>query len=313
MSALDSELASAVSGGDSAKFRTLSPVNYRSGPAMLNPTNQRDTLLQSGIQSTNTAPVNPILSATALGNKHSYLPPSVTVQSYMQSPTTYGPLSPPLPPVPGNQSYGSFAGRASLLSQSHHVQEDSISSVSSFDMIVPPTPAYPAYPTSPLSAPTPRWQGPIANLQSGAVGPSVEIKRERGGNVGIPPTPGPTLGAAGGFAQMQGDIILGPDDIPSGDGDSETIVVSVGLLPVRRSPSKNGNGTRSVGKIYPLDQFTVDIFVFNQSSWTRRFEVSYPDRRKRRRGQLAAGVPVVRKSGDDDVGIVPLENRVRIG
>ncbi|KAK7692136.1 hypothetical protein QCA50_003755 [Cerrena zonata] len=318
MSALDSDIVSALSGGDSAKLRNFSPVNYRSGPAMLNPTNQRDPLLQSGIQSNNTAPVNPILSATAVGNKHSYLPPSVTVQSYMQSPTTYGPLSPPLPPVPGNQSYGSFSARASILGQSHtysHTQEDSISSVTSFDMAVPPTPAYPAYPTSSPSAPTPRWQGPIANLQSGAVGPSVEIKRERGGNVGIPPTPGPTVGAMSSFAQMQGDIIVdGPEDMGSGyKGEGESIVVSVGLLPVRRSPSSNGGVMRGVGKIYPLDQFTVDIFVFNQSSWTRRFEVSYPDRRKQRKGQIAAGIPVIKKGGDDDVGIVPLENRVRIG
>lgn len=318
MSALDSDIATAFSGGDSAKFRNLSPVNYRSGPAMLNPTNQRDPLLQSGIQSTNAAPMNPILSATAVGNKHSYMPPSVTVQSYMQSPTTYGPLSPPLPPVPGNQSYSSFGAGASFLGRGQgHGQEDSMSSVTSFDMIVPPTPAYPAYPSSSSPVPTPRWQSPIANLQSGAVGPSVEIRRERGGNVGIPQTPGPTLGASGGFAQMQTDVMYsGQDDIGSGQykgGEGETIVVSVGLLPVRKVASKNGDVTRGVGKIYPLDQFTVDIFVFNQSSWTRRFEVSYPDGRKRRKGQVASGAPIIKKGGADEVGIVPLENRVRVG
>ena len=72
-----------------------------------------------------------------------------------------------------------------------------------------------------------------------------------------------------------------------------------------------------VGRIYPLDQFTLDIFVFNQSSWTRRFEVSYPDRRKRRREQanLNAALGIVGSGvGDEEgVGVVPLENRVRIG
>ncbi len=63
--------------------------------------------------------------------------------------------------------------------------------------------------------------------------------------------------------------------------DGDKIVVSVGILPL----SRHKNQPYGVGKIYPLDQFTLDIFVFNQSSWTRRFEVSYPDRRKLRKEQ----------------------------
>ncbi|CAL1706026.1 unnamed protein product [Somion occarium] len=317
LSAMDADMVSASvasSGGDSAKFRgQISPVNYRSGPAMLNPANQRDTLLQSGTQATTTAPINPILSATAASNRNSYLPPSVTVQSYMQSPTTYGPLSPPLPPVPGAQSYGSFGSRRAAGLGLGHGQEDSVSSAISLDMmVVPPTPAYPAYPTSQPLPPTPRWQGPITNLQSGAVGPSVEIKRERGGNVGIPPTPGPMVGAGGGFAQMQMQIEA--ESGGRGQGEGDTIVVSVGLLPMRRFSKADGTGAmRKIGKIYPLDQFTLDIFVFNQSSRTRRFEVSYPDRRKRRKEQVVGIGHPAKKGEGDAVGIVPLENRVRIG
>ncbi len=55
-----------------------------------------------------------------------------------------------------------------------------------------------------------------------------------------------------------------------------------------------------------MGNFTLDIFVYNRSRWTRRFEVSCPDRRHRRRkGEegKAASTP----------GVLPLENRVRIG
>jgi len=59
--------------------------------------------------------------------------------------------------------------------------------------------------------------------------------------------------------------------------------------------------------IYPNDKFTLDIFVFNQSSWMRRFELSYPDGRAWRK-KLGAAAP-----GGKDTGIMPLENRIRVG
>ncbi|KAF5350613.1 hypothetical protein D9756_008630 [Leucocoprinus leucothites] len=75
-----------------------------------------------------------------------------------------------------------------------------------------------------------------------------------------------------------------------------------------------------VGKIYPLDLFTLDIFVFNKSERTRRFEISYVERRRRRKG----GAGVADESGGVDgsagtarkmgyPGIMPMEGRVRIG
>jgi len=288
---------------------------------MFNPANQRDTQLQSGLIQNNTpsTPPNPILSANS---RTSYLPPSLAMNhGYPKSPTTYGPLSPPLPPVPGNARFSSFGFGH------HHQQEDSFGGEISVDTAVPvpPTPAYPAYPSSPGLPYTPHWQAPIAgvgSMQTGPVGPSVEIKRERGlgaGGVGFPPTPGPMLGAPGGFAQMQ---VEGAERAAgSGDGRGEPIIVSVGLLPrpTGRQARKQANGegvesVRDYEKIYPLDQFTLDIFVYNQSSWTRRFEVSYPDRRKLRKEQLASfGGQAGKKGVDDSYGVVPLENRVRVG
>lgn len=101
---------------------------------------------------------------------------------------------------------------------------------------------------------------------------------------------------------------------PSG----EPVVVSVGLLPAE-SGTKDAFGQR---KLFPSDKFTLDIFVYNQSSWTRRFEVSYPkvDRRWRKTEQSKA-MPGPRVKGSlEDLkasiappGILPLQNRVRVG
>lgn len=93
------------------------------------------------------------------------------------------------------------------------------------------------------------------------------------------------------------------------DSGGEPIVVSVGLLPPPHRAQK-GSGKSHAGELYPLDQFTLDIFVFNQSSWTRRFEVSYPEERRRRRKARERGDGV--KDGRPP-GIIPLQNRVRIG
>ena len=268
-----------------------SPVNYRSDTSMLNPANHRDPHLQTGTQQNviNAAAAaaaaaqamhNPILGPNSASTRTSYLPPSMAVNTYAKSPTTYGPLSPPLPPLPGGRSYPSVASRF----HATHGAEDSISSFISTDssatyaMVVPPTPAYPAYPTSPPpvpASPTSKqrfWQSPVGGgLQAGAsVGPSVEIRREKAAGVGIPQTPAPRVGPAIGpgppghdsFAQKQGEVFGNSPQT----GEGEPIVVSVGLLALPKRRLASGE-LRAEGKIYPLDQFTLDIFVFNQSSW----------------------------------------------
>ncbi|GJE92801.1 hypothetical protein PsYK624_089580 [Phanerochaete sordida] len=296
LSAIDAQLSAAPDGYfDLGKPRMpKSPIDYRSGASLLNPANLRDTFAQSGIgvvQSLPTTPtgqpINPITRPS------SYLPPSATMKSFARTPTTtYGPLSPPLPSLPRAPPYG-------------HAPDDSISS--QIADIIPPTPAYPAFPTSPPPAP-PHWQGPVATTQSGTVGPSVEIRREKGMAAGIPRTPGPTVSAAGAFVQMQQAGAL--RDGGGMAGADASVVVSVGLM-------RDGEDGAGLGKVYPLDRFTLDIFVFNRSGWTRRFEVSFPDRRKQRREQMyldaVAGVDSKAGSGGDAPGIVPLANRVRIG
>lgn len=298
-----------------------SPMNYQSATSMLNPNNQPP----SQPQPPNSSPT-PTGQTLHIPNRNSFIPPSVAFQSsFPRSPTTYDPpTSPPLPLPPVNP--------LSLTGYSHS-QTDSASTIN--EMLEPPTPrtpAYPAYPNSPAPVPmTPFWQTPFAQQSGpGAVGPSVEIRRERGG--AVPQTPGPTVGGffGAGFGAMNpmnalqqmsenaGAMVGGAAgagvNVNAGMGPGgEPIVVSVGLLPSPHRPGlakkggKVGQRHASHGEVYPLDQFTLDIFVFNQSSWTRRFEVSYPgERQARRRAKREKGE--VRPPG-----IIPLENRVRVG
>ena len=148
---------------------------------------------------------------------------------------------------------------------------------------VPVTPAYPSFPTSP-GVSTPISQNPIVASQS-SVGPSMEIRR--GGTTRV-------------FGANAGENL---SSAVSGDeGDGEPVVVSIGVLPLE----KQQTGKESTEDlIFPNDKFTLDIFVFNKSSWMRRFEVTYPDARASRK----AGVQMETQR----LGIIPLENRIRVG
>ncbi|KAI0935207.1 hypothetical protein AcW1_008812 [Taiwanofungus camphoratus] len=280
---------------DTQGRKIRSPVNYQGPTAMLNPANQPQQQQQAPTApiagTLNAHPFSNVLPSTPSQNRASYMPPSVAFQStYSRSPTTYNAPS----PRDSHPTFGSFGFDAAP----GHAHVDSTAS----DVLppTPRTPAYPAYPGSPPPVPpTPFWQAPLAQQTgAGTVGPSVEIRRERGGPL---PTPGPRVGGFG-------------IDVETGFGANtsrEPIVVSVGLLPLASAGKGKDKAKRySMGEIYPLDQFTLDVFVFNQSSWTRRFEMSYPeDRRRRRRGRGDG----TRRNDVDAPGILPLENRVRIG
>lgn len=242
---------------------------------------------------------------------------------YLRSPTTYGTpthahmVAPPSP-VPGvgvfspgyDESYSAGVGNT-------------------YDAI-PPTPAYPAFPRKSSLPPSPMSQGPIASQSQNNVGPSVEVRRNRAslpatvGNLpmlqmqqGQPGTPVPHVPAAYGEQRMINKLM-------NSGASGENVVVSVGLLPViERGAAGLESSTFEVSgevlghdKIYPLDTFTLDIFVFNQSTWARRFEVTCPEKRRRRRGGAQTGVyggggEGVKKMGYP--GVLPMTKRVRIG
>lgn len=226
-------------------------------------------------------------SASPILSNKQYTPPSVTVQSFSKSPSTTFGIPPPTIPLLGvTTPNGGLHGPSE-----------------SQTFVTPPTPAYPAFP--PATAPaTSHFQPPLSNHQ-GASGPSIEIRRERGLGMtaAIPQTPGPTVGG-GAFDPAR--------DTPATGG--EPIIVSVGLLP---PPT----GSAASMKLYPCDQFTLDIFVFNQSSWTRRFEISCPDPDRRRRRKIEqekasrGGKTTIKElqSVMTPPGILPLQNRVRVG
>ena len=215
-----------------------------------------------------------------------YTPPSVALQGFNRSvSTTFGTSHPP---------------------SGLHVHT-SPPEMPAQAFVTPPTPALPAYPPG-ATLNTPHIQA--LGSQQIHSGPSIEIKRERGAglvNV-VPQTPFPTV------LNTQFGSRQEPLSVPSG----EPIVVSVGLL-----PAESGDG-HALGQreIYPSDQFTLDIFVYNQSSWTRRFEVSYLNADKRHRktdqnkamsGSKGKGILEELKASIAPPGILPLQNRVRVG
>ena len=239
------------------------------------------------------------------GRLSSYIPsttPSSDIQ-YLRSPTTYS--APPPPPVP---LINQLPGQLHLSLESDHGSTMGIQT----GVEMPTTPAFPAFPIKSTLPPTPMSQGPIAS--SGNVGMSVEIRRERGPgldvtNNALPSTPLPLVSGAFGEQKMLSKL-------QNASASGESIVVSVGLLPVPDSRVGEKEIILGAGKIYPLDVFTLDIFVFNQSLWSRRFEVTCPGGRRRRRGGAEMGVndgggEAARKMGYP--GVLPMENRVRIG
>lgn len=193
------------------------------------------------------------------------------------------------------------------------------------DVIPPMTPAYHSFgPTSSPIPPTPQFQPPVSHAMENLISSSVEIRRERAqvafdGLSSRPfsaaisangQTPAPVIGFGPVADQSDGSIFeqfqnqplhgmgLGTEGGIIATADHEqSVVVSVGLLP--------GDGN---GKVFPLSNFTLNIFVFNRSDRTRRFEVTCPDMRRKFRRQTSD--PTSLRLG---VGVLPLDNRVRVG
>ncbi|KAF5313342.1 hypothetical protein D9611_008665 [Ephemerocybe angulata] len=234
---------------------------------------------------------------------------AIGTMQYLRSPTTYGPPSqhgpppPPHSPSPGGTFSPMYDGDYTPVPANN----------TNYDAI-PPTPAYPAFPQKSTLPPSPMSQGPIASQSQNNVGPSVEVRRDRmsmpAGGLALqqaPPTPLPHVSAAFGEQRMI-------NKLQNSAASGENVVVSVGLLPM--NDGEGPMGLLGHEKIYPLDTFTLDIFVFNQSTWTRRFEVTCPEKRRRRRGGAQTGVyggggEVARKMGYP--GVLPMTKRVRIG
>ena len=219
-------------------------------------------------------------------SKLAYTYPHVTTVKSGAPHTTYAP--PPSPGIPPPASLNKMLPMGET--------DEAFMNGSGRTTPPPPTPAYPAYSTgSPVPA-TPRSQGPLAPWGAARF-PGAAVGPPRSGTL---PRPSPVA------------LVPSVSAVP----EHERIVVSVGLH------GDKGSGAKV---LMPHDEFALDIFVFNQSAWTRRFEVSFLERRRRRQGHtrgqeqedgaaMSAGPTGGGGSGTaSGPGIVPLESRVRVG
>ncbi|KAI9437616.1 TRAPP trafficking subunit Trs65-domain-containing protein [Lactarius indigo] len=220
--------------------------------------------------------------------KFAYMPPSVAaaLSSGSAPQTTYAP--PPSPGIPPPASLNKMLPMAEA--------DEAFVNGGGGTTPPPATPAYPAYPKGSPVPSTPRVQGPLAAWGAASVpGAAVEAPRgsasaallSRARVQSLPsPAPSPSLASA------------------SAVPERERVVVSVGM---------HGAVDAGARRLVPHDEFALDVFVFNQSAWTRRFEVSVWERRRRRQG-LALGAGAGGGGGPGvGPGIVPLESRVRVG
>ncbi|KAJ1311155.1 hypothetical protein OPQ81_009656 [Rhizoctonia solani] len=160
----------------------------------------------------------------------------------------------------------------------------------------PVTPAFPAYPDAPLPS-SPLSQAPAQGLMA-AITPTLD-----------PPSRRDSLSRQDSSSRrnslshrdsMSDPLGLGQRRVPH-PPVLQPVLVSVSLLPPDGSSDE---------RIYPMNTFSLEIFVFNESDVVRRCEISCPARKRWR--QEAA-----QRSQDDNLGntagILPLENHIRIG
>ncbi|KAH9171162.1 hypothetical protein EDB89DRAFT_1907177 [Lactarius sanguifluus] len=212
-------------------------------------------------------------------SKFAYMPPSVAValSSGGAPHTTYAP--PPSPGIPPPASLSKMLPMAEA--DEAFVNGGGGTTPSARDTSVP------RIPEGLVCAVYTARAGPACGVGRGGGDPAG--RRDCGAAVPLPacspcPRPAPSLPLASASA------------VP----ERERVVVSVGM---------HGGADGGARRLVPHDEFALDVFVFNQSAWTRRFEVSVWERRRRRQG-LAHGVGAGPGAGP---GILPLESRVRVG
>ncbi|KAF8268203.1 TRAPP trafficking subunit Trs65-domain-containing protein [Lactarius quietus] len=233
----------------------------------------------SGPIATSSAPSSP-----SPLSKFTYTPPSVAASGGAPQTTYAPPVSPGIPPP-------------APLNKMLPMAEADEAFVNGGGGTTPPpaTPAYPAYPKGSPVPTMPRVQGPLAAWGAASV-PGTGVEPPRGGTSAaalrsrarvhsFPSAPSPSLAH---------EASTPASAVP----ERERIVVSVGM---------HGGADAGARRLVPHDEFVLDVFVFNQSVWTRRFEVSVWERRRRRQGHAGAGGPGI------GPGILPLESRVRVG
>ncbi|THH06373.1 hypothetical protein EW145_g4135 [Phellinidium pouzarii] len=176
--------------------------------------------------------------------------------------STPGLMSPPLPPLP-NSPHSQGPPRTAT-------------APSVLFPAVPPTPAYPSYGNQPLT-PQPNSIAPSFG-QMGNVGLEIDARRERPPAFpGMPMTPAPRLPTGG--KMMPSSFMTAANINPS----TKDFIVSVSLVPPKRdsAPLASTSSARQQ-LIHPLDEFSLEIFVFNQSPYIRTLEATFAENKRRR-------------------------------
>ncbi|KAF9512914.1 hypothetical protein BS47DRAFT_1393797 [Hydnum rufescens UP504] len=144
---------------------------------------------------------------------------------------------------------------------------------------VPLTPAFPSYSEGP-PAPS-NFQSPLGPVIDNSSLPH-EAYRERLGSTIVPAAAQPRDGGT----TYQGGEMAG------------NMLVSVTLLPPLRS---SDSPRRIKRRIFPMDVFSLEVFVLNVSPIVRRCEVGYPEMRRRRQG-TAVDLGGKSTAGGDAIG-----------
>lgn len=179
------------------------------------------------------------------------VPPALSVNSSRFVPTppsvvaaASAGLTPP--PIPSPSAHSQGTPKASPTTSGH----GSLGLPSSGSAgHTPITPAFPAYPDAPLPS-SPLSQAPMQGLMA-AIGPPLDISPGRG--------------------SLSESHFSGQRQVQHAPMVSQPVLVSVSLL-----PPENGSDER----IYPMDTFSLEVFVFNESDVVRRCEISCPARKR---------------------------------
>ncbi|CAE7066777.1 unnamed protein product [Rhizoctonia solani] len=178
-----------------------------------------------------------------------------------------------LTPSPGTTSF--------IQSQGTPKVSPTTSSHGSLGVPTPVTPAFPAYPDAPLPS-SPLSQAPVQGLMA-AITPSLE-----------PPARRDSLSRQD---SSHRDSMSDPLGQRAHAPVLQPVLVSVSLLPPDGSSDE---------RIYPMNTFSLEIFVFNESDVVRRCEISCPARKRWRQ-------ETQRDDHPNTAGILPLENHIRVG
>lgn len=250
--------------------------------------------------------------------------------SPIPSPLSSIPASPPLPPLPGTP--GAFNMGPSF-TQSPPPTSGGAKiglglGVPHTPGPLPRTPAFPTYGNMPIT-PRPGSVAPSFSFgQNTSLGSEIDMRRERSVSAGAATLGSSLTGrtlAQGWQGQPGGELnssqLPFTANMPGSVG--KDFAVSIRLIPPDLPKNddllKDGDKIdvpfrRRRRLIHPLDEFSLEIFVFNQSQYVRTLEVTLPDTRHRSNEIDAINMQTLNTMWKQEPpAFMPLQSKIRIG